>query len=190
VLRHERWVSDSVYAELERLLREPETPAAPTPPLRKSVTELVPADLERYPIWELALDEEGEEGQDETTARPRPDLDRAAPSHGYFIVRIELLSADGTRFDGYATPWPDGEPSSVQPTIVTDRGQVRLWLGAFGPRPGGLEHAYALLGKTADQLFPLAYRALVAVDGPRVEGVVPAFLRRRSVSDATIVELR
>jgi hypothetical protein len=183
-------VSDSVYAELERVLREPETPAPVTSPLRKSVTELVPADLERHPIWELALDEEGEEGQDETTARPRPDLDRADPSHGYFVVRIELVAADGTRFHGYATPWPDGAPGSVQPTIVTERGQVRLWLGAFGPRPGELEEAYALLRKAAGELFPLAYRALVPINGARVEGVVPAFLRRRSVSDATVVELR
>jgi hypothetical protein len=75
--------------------------------IRKQVTDLRPDDLATYPIWEFALDEEGEEGQNEETVRPRPDLDRADPAEGIFIVRTEFVAADGTRFDGYASPHED-----------------------------------------------------------------------------------
>ena len=38
--------------------------------VRKPVDKLTPADLEQFPFWEFALDEEGIAGQDETTVRP------------------------------------------------------------------------------------------------------------------------
>jgi hypothetical protein len=37
---------------------------------RKQVYELTVEDLRQHPVWEFALDEEGEEGQDEATVRP------------------------------------------------------------------------------------------------------------------------
>jgi hypothetical protein len=58
--------------------------------IRKQVTDLRPDDLAPYPIWEFALEEEGEEGQDEETVKPRPDLDRADPAEGIFIVGTEF----------------------------------------------------------------------------------------------------
>jgi hypothetical protein len=159
------------------------------PTIRKQIYELVPADLEQFPIWEQAIDEEGEEGQDEATMKPRPDLDVGDPDEGLLVIRAELVAADGTRFDGYVAPSHEPEIGYLQPTAVTDRGQVNFWLGGFGPREGQLERAYELLGKTAEQLFPVRYRALVPYKGARLEGELPAFLRMRSVSDATIVEV-
>ena len=38
--------------------------------IRKQVYQLTLDDLERTPVWEFALDEEVEEGQDEATVRP------------------------------------------------------------------------------------------------------------------------
>src|SRR5262252_1978828 len=38
--------------------------------VRKQVFDLTVEDLDRYPVWEFALDEEGDEGQDEATVRP------------------------------------------------------------------------------------------------------------------------
>lgn len=37
---------------------------------RKPIDGLTLADLEAFPIWEFAIDEEGVEGQDETWVRP------------------------------------------------------------------------------------------------------------------------
>ena len=155
--------------------------------IRKQVADLRPDDLARFPIWEFALDEEGEEGQDEETVRPRPDLDRADPSEGMFVVRAEFVSADGTRFDGYVSPDEAADVSFTQPTIVTADGQVRFWLGGVGPRPDELEAGYRTLGKTATELFPLRYRALVEHGGAALEGEIPAFMHYESMGSDTIV---
>jgi hypothetical protein len=157
--------------------------------IRKQVYELRPADLERFPIWEHALDEEGEPGQDEATVKPRPDLEEADPGEGLLIVRAELTARDGTRYAGYVYPSDDDEISSIQPTIATDAGQVNFWLGAFPPRAGQLERGYEVVGKTAEELFPVRYRALVPSNGARLEGEVPAFLRWQSPAVRDVVEL-
>ena len=102
LVRRLRWLGDDVQDEMVRLLRgsEPAAEPSPLPRIRKQMGDLVPSDLERYPIWEFALDEEGEEGQDEETVRPRPDLADADPDAGVLVVRAELVARDGTRFDG------------------------------------------------------------------------------------------
>ena len=162
----------------------------PTTRIRKQVGELKPADLARFSIWEFALDEEGEPGQDEETVKPRPDLEAVDPAAGRFIVRAEFVAQDGTRFDGYVTAAEEDHVGYVQPTIVTDRGQVGFWYGAFAPTRGELERDYQILGKAAADLFPLRYRALVPSYGPRLEGRVPAFLHYASVEDERIVSVR
>jgi hypothetical protein len=158
--------------------------------MRRQVYELTPADLEQCPIWEHALDEEGDEGQDEATVKPRPDLGRADPAEGMLLVRAELVAADGTRFVGYVYPEHDDEPGLLQPTIVTDAGQVNFWLGGVAPREGELEGRYALLGKTPSELFPVRYRAVVPHDGVQLIGTIPAFRGYRSFDDRTVVEYR
>jgi hypothetical protein len=155
--------------------------------IREQVTELRPDDLARFPIWEFALDEEDEEGQDEETVRPRPDLDRADPADGMFVVRAELFSADGTRFDGYVSPDEDTDISFTQPTIVTAEGQVRFWFGGVPPTRDELETAYRMLGKTAVELFPVRYRALAEHGGAPLEGEIPAFMHYETMGSTTIV---
>ena len=162
----------------------------PTTRIRKQVGELKPADLARFSIWEFALDEEGEPGQDEETVKPRPDLETVDPEEGLFIVRAELVAGDGTRFDGYVTAAEEDHVGSIQPTIVTDRGQVNFWYGGFAPTRAELEREYRILGKTAGDLFPVRYRALVPSRGAGLEGRVPAFLHFVSVDDQRIVSVR
>lgn len=157
--------------------------------IRKQVADLRPEDLARFPIWELALDEEGEEGQDEETVKPRPDLSRADPAEGMFVVRAEFVSADGTRFDGYVSPDDDGDVSYTQPTIVTADGQVRFWFGGVPPRPGKLEFNYRILWKTAAELFPIRYRALAEHGGAVLEGEIGAFMHYESMGSTTIVNV-
>jgi hypothetical protein len=113
--------------------------------VRKQSYDLRPGDLEQSPIWEYALDEEGEPGEDEATVRPRPDLTVADPGDGIFVARAEFIAHDGTRYDGYVSPSTEREFGFIQPTIVTDEGQVSFWYGAFAPKPGALEGDYKLL---------------------------------------------
>ena len=157
--------------------------------IRKQVGDLRPHDLEQFPIWEHAIDEEGEPGQDEETVKPRPDLSVADPSSGLFLVRAEFVANDGTRFDGYVYPSTEHEPGLIQPTIVTKDGQVNFWYGMLSPEPGAIEAHYELLGTSAEQLFPLKYRAKAKYKGAKLQGTVTAFLRRNVGSDA-IVEIR
>jgi hypothetical protein len=157
--------------------------------IRRQVGDLGPEDLARFPIWEFAMDEEGEEGQDEETVRPRPDLGRADPAEGIFIVRTEFVAADGTTYDGYSSPDEDGELSDTQPTIVTAEGQVRFWFGGVPPQPDKLEASYRLLGKTAAELFPVNYRALAEHGGARLEGEIAAFMHYESIGSERVVEV-
>ena len=56
-------------------------------PVRKQVYELTMQDLERFAVWEFALDEEGNEGQDEATVRPWELAAPLDPAQGMFVVR-------------------------------------------------------------------------------------------------------
>lgn len=160
--------------------------------LRRQVYELTPKDLGDCPIWEFALDEEGEEGQDEATVRPwdgEPPLD---PSDGMFVVKASLMLADGTRYLGYLTPPVQGDDSigTVQPVIVTDQQQLMFWLGVVAPTPEFIQQAYALLGRKAEQVFPVRYASEVSLVGGAISGLLSGFLHYRSFRDQTIVESR
>jgi len=121
--------------------------------VRKQLYDLRTSDLEKFPVWEQALDEEGWPGQDEETVKPRPDLTEVDPGEGMFIVRATFITRDGSRFDGYVWPQLDSGVS-VQPTLVTEDGHVNFWYGSFVPNAEQLQKHYALLGKAADALFP------------------------------------
>jgi hypothetical protein len=157
--------------------------------IRKQVYELMPSDLDQFPIWEHALDEEGVPGQDEATVKPRPDLDVADPGQGLFVVRAEFESKDGIRYSGYAYPSTEDTLSLIQPTIVTEQGQVGFWLGAFPPEPAALAPLYEMLGKSADALFPLSFCSPVRLEGVDLHGEIPAFLHFASIQDQRMVEM-
>ncbi len=95
--------------------------------IRRQVYDLTPADLERFAVWEFALDEEGVEGQDEATVRPYEPRGPLDTAEGMFIVRASMTLADGTRFTGYVTPSLQGgaDLSSCQPAVVVPDGQMR-----------------------------------------------------------------
>src|SRR5689334_18367596 len=68
---------------------------------RKPVTELTPADLEVYPVWEFAIDEESVPGQDETWVRPIES--RAIPVGRYSLsVATEFRTACGRTYPGFS----------------------------------------------------------------------------------------
>src|SRR5687768_12323434 len=104
---------------------------------RKQVYDLSVADLDQHPVWEFALDEEGEEGQDEATVRPYDASGEVDPSQGMFIVRARFALADGTRASGYMTPPVEGDSSlgTLQPAVVVPDGQVSFWCGMLAPEP-------------------------------------------------------
>jgi len=153
--------------------------------IRKQVSDLTPADLKEFPVWEFALDEEGVEGQDEATVRPMPAAYALDPGAGTLVVRATFRLADGTKMEGYLTPPLDAEPGlgSIQPVIVGAFGQVGFWMGVIRPPPSDLAKFYLRLGKSASQVFPLQFESNVELKGGRVSGTIPGFLVIKSFQE-------
>jgi hypothetical protein len=146
--------------------------------IRKQVYELTLDDLGTFPVWEFRLDSEGEEGRDESTVRPCTPSSPIDAGDRMFVVRAVFTMADGSTMRGYLTP-PRGDDASIgtlQPIIVTDRGQVRLWCGTAAPGAKRLAHSYDLLGREAARVFPVQFASDVELVGGPVTGSVPGFL--------------
>jgi hypothetical protein len=146
--------------------------------IRKQVYELTLEDLETYPVWEFALDEESEEGQDEGTVRPYSQSGPADPADGMLVVRASFTLADGTRLKGYLTPPPprSSEIGSIQPEIVTPKGNVSFWYGLRKPSPEVISKAYEALGKESPGVFPVRFTSDVEVVGGPVTGTLNGFM--------------
>ena len=147
--------------------------------VRKQVDELTLADFERFPVWEFALDEEGEAGQDETTVRPHTHARPLDPTNSDFIVRARFVLADGTALHGYLTLPAGGDPDlgTLQPVILTPGGPVLFWFGRLDPKPDVIASFYARLGKSSPlQVFPLRFETDVSLVGMSLCGEVPGFL--------------
>jgi hypothetical protein len=142
-------------------------------------------DFEQFPVWEHALDEETEEGQDEATVRPHEYIPPLDPAEGMFAVRTQFTLADGTEVMGYVTPqppgldelFPDTHPlAGLQPVIVLDKGQVMFWHGIMAPDSENISSMYEMLGKTEGEIFPLSYQTDVELKHGQVQGTITGFL--------------
>ena len=152
------WASDDDIRELEERHRaETASRSLDADGIRKQVYDLTRSDLERYPVWVFARDEEDVEGQDEATVRPVPQQEVAYDGD---VGRTTFVASDGTHFLGYVTPDAGRDPGWLQPTIVTEGGQVNFWFGwqEAGVSDAMIEPLYTLLGRSGDELFPISYR--------------------------------
>jgi hypothetical protein len=147
--------------------------------IRKQVYELSVDDFTRFPIWEFALDEEGEEGQDEATVRPYQPNGPLNPSDGMFVVRTQFQLADGTSMPGYLTPPVQGDSSvgTLQPIVITEKGQVVFWCGSLAPSAVEINASYKRLGKSsATEVFPLKFESAIPIEGGAIRGELQGFL--------------
>ena len=160
--------------------------------IRKQVYELSVTDFERHPVWEFALDEEGEEGQDEATVRPFDSNEALDPGAGMFVVRAEFTLADGTILPGYLTPGVQGDRSmgTIQPIVLTPQGQVFFWYGVIPLAADRLRQCYAKIGRQSGAVFPCRFKSTVELAGGPVAGTLGGFQHYRSFKDQTVVEVR
>lgn len=145
--------------------------------VRKQVYDLTLDDLSEHPVWEFALDEEGEETQDEATVRPYAVSGALDPSAGMFVVAARFTLSDGSRMQGYLTP-PVGRDFSsriVHPHIVTSNGQVCFWHGIAMPDDATLRGYYDMLGRPASSVFPMLYQSAIEIVGGPVAGTITGF---------------
>ncbi|MGH2921384.1 MAG: hypothetical protein ACRDKU_04875, partial [Gaiellaceae bacterium] len=173
-LRDTGAMTDEAFEAAVDVLREGplEAPEVRGGTERKQLTDLTLADLARCPVWEFAIDEEGEPGQDEETLRPRGGPSPVDPSDGLFLVAARLTTADGTQLGGYVMT-SDARDEAHSPTVLTEAGEtVPFWYGIVKPSRTNLEDAYRTLGKDASELFPIRVEALVpTTSGPLVSEI-------------------
>ena len=145
--------------------------------IRKQVYELTLDDVTKFPVWEFALDEEGEESQDEATVRPLKVSGALDSSDGTFIVRATFALADGSRMQGYLTTPVQGDDDlgRLQPVIITKRGQVIFWYGVIAPSAQVLSQSYEKLGRDATKVFPIQATSSVELAGGPIRATIPGF---------------
>jgi hypothetical protein len=143
--------------------------------IRKQVYELSLSDIMEFPVWEFAVDEEGEEGQDEATVKPLEFTAPLDPSDGMFVVQAEFLLANGAKCKGYLSPAPQNELGYIQPVIITEKGQISFWSGIMQPSQDVIAANYHSLGKLSEQIFPLTFKSNIDILGGSIEGVINGF---------------
>jgi len=144
---------------------------------RKQVYDLTLSDLAMNAVWEFAIDEEGDEDQDEATVRPFTVDNTVDPSVGMLIVSATFTLNDGSTRKGYLTPPFQGDESLgvIQPAVVTDQGQVSFWLGVIEPTSEQLAADYERLQTDADSAFPIHFQSdLPSTHGP-ISGTIAGF---------------
>jgi hypothetical protein len=145
------------------------------------VYDLTLEDLGDVPVWEFALDEEGERGQDEQTVRSRAEITCVDPREGVFVVATSFAAASSSEYRGFATAHETSGAGYVQPTIVTETGHVAFWYGSVrgSRRERELQEeiagAYQALETSPNDLFPLAWKMDVSVRDAPDQGVLSGF---------------
>ena len=131
---------------------------------RKPVDQLRQIDLETFPVWEFASDEEGKEDQDETWVRPVRA--KQIPSDAYSLsVAARLTSPSGVEYQGIVWVSTAEGFEAVHAAIVTKEDYVFIpWPGMTGASKMASEAAKEL-GMKASELFPLTYRLAVPIEG-------------------------
>jgi hypothetical protein len=150
-----------------------------TPRIRKPAYELTVQDLETYPVWEFAMDEEGEEGQDESTVRPCVVSGPIDPDDGQYLVRANFKLANGARMKGWiSTPYDrEFDLGDVQPVVVTPAGQVSFWCSVIERKASDIAADYKCLGAaTAHEVFPMQFESDVELVGGPISGEIPGFV--------------
>jgi len=129
------------------------------------------------PVWEFAIDEEGNEGQDETTLKPRLDIMQADPSEGMLIVECEFETNSGKLFRGFCTPAFDDSIGDIQPTILVETKMISFWHGINKPDESQKRNDYHILGETPETLFPIKFQSKLAKpDGNKITGRLNGFM--------------
>jgi hypothetical protein len=133
-----------------------------SPNTRKPVTDLTPADLKTYPVWEFAIDEETLPGRDETWVRPIDT--RSVPVGMYSMpVATEFRTQCGRTFPGFSIVTTARGNVEIDPAIILAEGSYLL-----------IDDPDDLLlrtGLTETEFYPATFELRVPIDGePELRG--------------------
>lgn len=147
----------------------------PTLATRKPIEKLDAADLRAFPVWEYAIDEEGNGEQDETLVRP---VDSVHIPKGQYsqIVAADFLTASGRKLNGFMIVTAAKRAIEIGPGAIIGRAGY-LPLPALSRSDAArdavnwdLELRDGLLialGEPESDVFPLRYSLRSAIQGER-----------------------
>ena len=157
-------------------------------PELKQFGTLIQADFDRIPIWvgvhTFDYDEDWYDETDEETFRPWVGELPVDPSLGMFLVRSQIVLADGTRFVGFITPVKgigevaDSELGNVQPHLFGSQGSlISFWGGMFGVSEDAKKSTYDAFERNSKQVFPVRFAADASLTVGRQSGEIRGFGR-------------
>jgi hypothetical protein len=130
----------------------------------KRLAKLSVEDLLASPVWRY----EGGSGADATIA-PSKRVSLSLTDDEIFLAATEFELFDSSRHFGFCFPADDSGIDYIQPVILSPSGHVSFWFD--GPAaPELLSSQWRALGKEPREIFPVAFRCLVPVDGRTVSG--------------------
>jgi hypothetical protein len=155
-------------------------------PLLKQFGNLTLSDFVQHPVWVnchvIAYGKPWYNETDEETFRPWDGNIPADPGETMFLVKGQLILADGTEYDGFITPQQGpSEPdlSIIQPYLFAKSEKaLSFWFGMFEPSRKEINRFYETFGKNAEQVFPIRFRAVDGLAKGIVEGTIPGFCRK------------
>jgi hypothetical protein len=131
---------------------------------RKPISSLTQADIEDFPVWEFATDEEDVEGRDETWVRPLKC--KAIPKKAYSLsVGAEFQTPSGQALHGIVTVDTFGEVETVHAAILTSDDYVFVPWPGFHAAQQCATAAAQQLSLAVPELFPLRFTLILPIEG-------------------------
>jgi len=140
---------------------------------RKPVVKLKVLDFRTFPIWEFAIDEEGENGQDETWVRP---VQRSVIPLGAYslLVAADFTMSSGRRLTGCMSVSTADGKVEISPGAVLGRVGYKTLPTVSRALAVRRHYDWSILERDAlskaiglreNGIFPLSYRLRVLVRG-------------------------
>lgn len=130
----------------------------------KRLADLSVEDLEANRVWRY----EGGTGAESMVA-PAKRKTLSQRDDEIFLAATEFELFDSSQHFGFCFPADDTGIDYLQPVILTRSGQVSFWFDG-PPAPDVLSKQWRALGKESREIFPVAFKCLVPVDGRTVSG--------------------
>jgi hypothetical protein len=133
----------------------------PTPDTRKPIDALTSDDIETYPVWEFATDEEDNEDADETWVRPL--ICDEIPLGEYALsVAADFVAPSGHKFSGIVDVSTNGQVMSNGGCLIHDRKYTYISADRKSRERRNLLKSVGLLEV---EFFPLKYTLRIRVQG-------------------------
>jgi hypothetical protein len=138
---------------------------------RKSIDKITIEDLEQFPIWEFALDDEE---QDETYIRPINS--RVVPLNNYSMsIYTFFTTASNMEIKGIIEVSTDDGIELGHGALIFNHNYIFIPNNNFNQSTEEYQEIANLMGFSYDKVFPLKFKLAVPIEGNNniIEGTFP-----------------